>query len=73
MNKVMIFKAGEPRDDKFYQYIGPFALNRAVTKELHDPQYGAIYDEPYGTWFVMTDQQENVIGLCAMFEKRSEE
>lgn len=69
---TLIYRAGESRDNAFYGYIGPYALNREVTREMHDPQYGAIYDEPYATWFILTGNRGELYGFCAMFEKEKE-
>jgi len=72
MSNMLIYRAGQPRDNAFYGYIGPYALNREVTKELHDPQYGSIYDEPYATWFILVGKHDETLGFCAMFEKEKE-
>lgn len=57
------------RDEQFYSFIGPFALNRKVTEEMHDFQYGGIYDEPYATWFIALDEAGTLLGFATLFEK----
>lgn len=69
---IIIYQCGQPRDHMFYSYIGPYALNRKVTSEIHDLQYGSIYDEPYAAWIIMTDKRDDLIGFCAIFEKEKE-
>lgn len=68
----MQIKVYEPgyRDARFYSWVGPFALDRRVTEELHDMQYGSIYDEPYATWFIGVDEETgDLIGFAALYEK----
>lgn len=69
--KVLVYGKNE-RPAEFYAYVGPVALNRAATKELHDPQYGQIYDEPYATWFVAVDEADALLGFCALFDREKE-
>ncbi len=60
------------RDWEFYLRIAPFALDRNVTKELHDLKYGGIYDEDYATWFVAISENQETLGFAALFEKKKE-
>lgn len=69
---VLVYRAEHERDNRFYGYIGPYALNREVTAELHDTKYGCMYDESYATWIILLDKKENLLGFCAMFEKEKE-
>lgn len=69
--KIKVYEKG-CRDAEFYSYVGPFALNRKVTDEMHDKQYGPIYDEPYAVWFVATEANGELLGFCALFDKEKE-
>lgn len=70
--KVIIYEP-EKRDRDFYAYIGPYALDQSVTQELHDLQYGAIYDKPYATWFIAIDETNNeLLGFATLFDKPKE-
>ena len=70
--KVKVYEKGN-RDAGFYGYIGPFALNRRVTEEMHDKQYGPIYDEPsYATWLIATKNNGELLGFCTLFDKEKE-
>lgn len=64
---IRVFEKGH-RPPEFYAYIGPYALNRSVTKEMHDPMYGQIYDEPHAVWFVDTTDTGDLRGFCALFD-----
>lgn len=65
---IKVYEKGQ-RDNEFYGYVGPFAMNRTVTEEMHDLQYGSIYDEPYATWFIALDDDGKLLGFAAVFEK----
>lgn len=67
---IKIYEEGV-RDPAFYAAIGPFALNRNVTKELHDFQYGGLYDEDYATWF-LAYEGKMLLGFCSIFIKEKE-
>lgn len=69
--RVIVYEDGY-RDQKFYGYIGPFALDRNITKEMHDPQYGAIYDEDYAIWFILVDDKDKLLGFATLFDKEKE-
>lgn len=69
---TIIYSANQPRDSKFYSAIGPYALSKEVTIEMHDLQYGSLYDMPYANWIILTDNKDDTIGFCAMFEKEKE-
>lgn len=69
--KVIVYEKGV-RDSRFYQYVGPFALSREVTKEMHDPQYGAIYDEEYAIWFILVNDDNELLGFASLFDKEKE-
>lgn len=71
MLKIKVYDKGY-RDAEFYNYIGPFALNRRVTEEMHDKQYGPIYDEPYAIWFIATKDNSELLGFCTLFDKEKE-
>lgn len=61
------------RDSRFYSLIGPLALNRSMIEEMHDKQYGPIYDEPYAIWFIAYNStEEDLLGFCALFDKEKE-
>lgn len=68
---IRVFEKGE-RPPEFYAHVGPFALNRSATKELHDPMYGSLYDEPYAIWFMATDDAGGLLGFCALFDREKE-
>lgn len=68
---IRVFDKGD-RPAEFYAYIGPYALNRAATKELHDPMYGSLYDETYAIWFVATGDDGTLLGFCALFDREKE-
>lgn len=68
--EIKVYEKGQ-RDQAFYAYVGPYALSREVTKEMHDPQYGQIYDEPYAVWFLATENGK-LLGFCALYDKPKE-
>ncbi len=69
--RIVIYEKGH-RDANFYRYIGPLALSRGVTQEMHDKQYGPLYDEPYAIWFVAFDDHSEFLGCCTLFDKEKE-
>ncbi len=72
--KFVIYHSGD-RDIRFYQWLGPYALDRAVSDEIHDRRYETLYDEPdTATWlFVLSDGHEReLMGFCAIYEKPKE-
>lgn len=62
----------DDRPPEFYAHIGPYALNRSVTKEMHDPMYGHIYDEPHAIWFVAINDSGELLGFCTLFEREKD-
>jgi GNAT superfamily N-acetyltransferase len=69
--RIIVYEKGN-RDARFYRYIGPLALDRKVTAEMHDKQYGPIYDEPYAVWFMAIDDHGALLGFCTLFDKEKE-
>jgi GNAT superfamily N-acetyltransferase len=69
--KIYVYEKGQ-RDKEFYNYIGPFALNHRLSVEMHDKQYGSIYDEPFAIWFIATSDNGQLLGFCTLFEKEKE-
>lgn len=69
--RIITYQPGE-RDDAFYRHIGPLALSRNVTGEMHDQQYGSLYDEPYATWLLAFADDGQFIGCAAIFNKPKE-
>jgi GNAT superfamily N-acetyltransferase len=70
--KILTYEKGF-RDLVFYGHIGPYALNRSVTGELHDQQYGSIYDEPErAVWFIAVNNRDELLGFCTLFDREKD-
>jgi len=70
--KFVLYQKGQ-RDKKFYEWLGPYALDRSVSDEIHDRKYESIYDEPnIGTWVLAIAEDNKVMGFCAIYEKPKE-
>lgn len=69
--RIITYEKGH-RDIAFYNYIGPLALNRNMITEMHDKQYGPIYDESYAIWFIALDDNDKLLGFCTLFDKEKE-
>lgn len=69
--EIKVYEKGK-RDKDFYGWIGPFALNRTVSDEIHDRKYESVYDEPdRATWFIGLDGDE-LVGFCAIYESQNQ-
>jgi len=70
--ELVIYQKGK-RDGRFYEWLGPYALDRSVSDEIHDRKYESLYDEPdIGTWVFAINEDKAVMGFCAIYEKPKE-
>lgn len=68
MVEIITFDKGH-RDSRFYNFVGKLALDRNVTKELHDIQYGSVYDEIDTATWLLASIDNVIVGCCAFYDR----
>jgi len=69
--EIKIYEKGK-RDSLFYKLIGPIALQKNIASEMHDLQYGGIYDDPDNAVWFFALEGKTLLRFCSLFDREKE-